>query len=470
MSNSTAKTKPLPRIAFDAPACVDGMHERRARLPKRAYLIPSMLSRDEATLVRRLAESDPTARFARDPDTVDRLPTFECAVFDGGQPVATAVCRVLEPVVTRRLLPYLRKRFDCPTLELSQALIRRYLPTERREHPAHFDAHATATVVVSLCDPEDYVGGYYAQPTSDAASARYASLEAGDAFCHGHDLRHGVRVLSGARYSLVLWFTPRAHRFRRRRTSTIPPWHREAAARGEADALYNVASRDASEAARCASRGDIDGAARLAARAADGHERAARAGSADAMLNVGVLKYNSGDPAGAAACWREAAIRGKGNACRYYARCLTRGEGVPADSAAATRWLKRGAAAGDASAAYSLYLAGVDGEKHLAAAAASGHAAACVDLAKTASTGEALKLLRRAVANGGAAAAYCALGRLFLGVPGLVPDPTAAAGFFARSGNAEAQACLVALYGPVPRILRDPTPPPSREGKMLLLW
>ena len=73
----TAKSESLPRIAFDAPACVDGMHERRARLPKRAYLLPRLLSRDEATLVRRLAESDPTARFARDPDTVDRLPTFD---------------------------------------------------------------------------------------------------------------------------------------------------------------------------------------------------------------------------------------------------------------------------------------------------------------------------------------------------------------------------------------------------------
>ena len=115
MSSNTAKTE-LPRIAFDAPACVDGeVVERRARLPKRAYLLPSLLSRDEAALVRRLAESDPTARFARDPDTVDRLPKFECAVFDGGQPVATAVCRVLEPVVTERLLPYLRQRFDCAT-------------------------------------------------------------------------------------------------------------------------------------------------------------------------------------------------------------------------------------------------------------------------------------------------------------------------------------------------------------------
>ena len=80
----------------------------------------------------------------------------------------------------------------------------------RRDHGV-FDAHATATVVVSLCEPEDYVGGYYAQPSANASSARYASLDVGDAFCHGHDLRHGVRVLSGARYSLVLWFTPRAH-------------------------------------------------------------------------------------------------------------------------------------------------------------------------------------------------------------------------------------------------------------------
>ena len=61
MSSSPAKTESLPRIAFDAPACVDGMHERRARLPKRAYLLPRLLSRDQATLVRRLAESDPTA-------------------------------------------------------------------------------------------------------------------------------------------------------------------------------------------------------------------------------------------------------------------------------------------------------------------------------------------------------------------------------------------------------------------------
>ena len=112
--------KELLRIQFDDATRVNEVVERRARLPKRAYLIPSLLSRDEATLVRRLAESDPTARFARDPDTVDRLPTFECAVFDGGRPVATAVCRVLEPVVTERLLPYLRQRFDCATRRRNQ--------------------------------------------------------------------------------------------------------------------------------------------------------------------------------------------------------------------------------------------------------------------------------------------------------------------------------------------------------------
>jgi len=233
--------------------------------------------------------------------------------------------------------------------------------------------------------------------------------------------------------------------------------------------LYNVAARDACEAARCASSGDLDEAARLAARAAQGHERAAAAGSADAMLNVGVLRYNAGDFEGAAAFWRRAAERGKGNACRYYARCLTNGQGVKSDQNAARRWLRRGAAAGDASSAYSLYLAGVDADKHLAAAAASGHAGACVDLARTASSREALTLLRRAVHNGGAAAAYCALGRLFLGTPGLARNLTASADFFARSGTAESQACLSGLYGRVLRPLVDPTPPPSRDVK-LLLW
>ena len=94
MSSSAAKTKPLPRIAFDAPACVDGMHERRARLPKRAYLIPSLLSRDEATLVRRLAESDPTAdsRATRTPWTACRRSSVPCSTAASPSRRRSAAC------------------------------------------------------------------------------------------------------------------------------------------------------------------------------------------------------------------------------------------------------------------------------------------------------------------------------------------------------------------------------------------
>ena len=51
--------------------------------------------------------------------------------------------------------------YRCRTLEPYQALVRRYLPSERRKHPAHFDAHARVTLVVALSDRGDYDGGYY---------------------------------------------------------------------------------------------------------------------------------------------------------------------------------------------------------------------------------------------------------------------------------------------------------------------
>ena len=335
-------------------------------------------------------------------------------------------------------------------------------------------------MVVSLCDPEDYVGGYYAQPTSDAASARYASLDVGDAFCHGHDLRHGVRVLSGARYSLVLWFTPRAHRFRRRRTSTIPPWHREAADRGEADALYNVASRDASEAARTARRprGTGRGDLRRPGPRAPRNSRNAPPTATSAPLRLEAptrcstwasLRYNSGDLAGAAACWREAAQRGKGNACRYYARCLMRGEGVREDRAAA----RAGSSAAPPRATRRVRTRSTspaNADRYLAVAAASGHAAACVDLAKTASSSREAIALRRAVHNGArrrrtAPSVDCSWARR-----GLVPDPSAAAAFSRGPGPHEAQACLAALYGPVPRILREVVRPAvARRGDVVAL-
>ncbi|KAH8095168.1 hypothetical protein JL720_2446 [Aureococcus anophagefferens] len=209
-----------------------GVVERRAAVAPKAFALPSLLSVDET---RRLLAC--TLDFARGPDSVDREPTFECFIFDRGDVLSEGACRALERPLLGRALPYLRERFKCATLEPYQALVRRYLPSERRKHPAHFDAHAFVTLVVALNDADDYDGGYYAQPTPRPASARFAPLARGDGFAHGFDLRHGVRVDRGSRYSLVCWFKPRS--CRDAGDALVRPRGRA----GDADALYNVGAR-----------------------------------------------------------------------------------------------------------------------------------------------------------------------------------------------------------------------------------
>ena len=145
----------VPTIALGAPRSVVGVVERVARLPVKAVQLPQLLNVDECRKLRAA-----TLDFATGPDSVDREPTFECFVYDRGTVLAEAACRVLEPAVAR-VLPYLRRAFRCRTLEPYQALVRRYLPSERRKHPAHFDAHARVTLVVALSDRGDYDGGYY---------------------------------------------------------------------------------------------------------------------------------------------------------------------------------------------------------------------------------------------------------------------------------------------------------------------
>ena len=106
-----------------------GVVERRAAVAPRAFALPSLLSVDET---RRLLAC--TLDFARGPDSVDREPTFECFVFDRGDVLSEGACRALERPLLGRALPYLRERFRCATLEPYQALVRRYLPSERRKH------------------------------------------------------------------------------------------------------------------------------------------------------------------------------------------------------------------------------------------------------------------------------------------------------------------------------------------------
>ena len=174
-----------------------------------------------------------------DPDSVDGRPTFEAPIYDRGAALHPALCRSLEPALEGRAAPFLRRRFGHKRLALCNALVRRYLPSERREHPAHFDAHAAVTLVVGLNDGGEYEGGYYVQPDAAARSRRFVALErAGDAVCHTWRTRHGVECRGGTRYSLVTWWKPRANDCR----AGTAPWYEAAARGGDADACYNVAA------------------------------------------------------------------------------------------------------------------------------------------------------------------------------------------------------------------------------------
>ena len=117
------------------------------------------------------------------------------------------------------------------------------------------------------------------------------------------------------------------------------------------------------------------------------------------------MRHKAGDGAGAASLWRRAARLGKASAARFLAHALLRA----GDRVNGLRWLRRAAARGDAAAMHTAYGLGLGPAAYLETAAALGHAGACREVAsgrlaaRTAdSVREAVLLLRRAAANGGA--------------------------------------------------------------------
>ena len=161
---------------------------------RRLHHLPGFLSTDErASLVseleRRRADS-----FDTELDTVDHQATFMCRVIEGGAAVDESLAAQLGPLCDR-ITAFVRQRFECDTACISELLIRRYLPSERRRLEAHFDVSAFATAIVSLSDADEYEGGLYVQGVPGVPSRRYVSLAAGDGLVHRFDTMHGVHVV-----------------------------------------------------------------------------------------------------------------------------------------------------------------------------------------------------------------------------------------------------------------------------------
>merc|ERR1719271_67107 len=126
-------------------------------------------------------------------------------------------------------------KYLCETCALSDVLVRRYLPGERRGHEVHVDSHAFATANLGLSPPSDYIGGLYVQPEATSRSRRFFGLEQGDLLVHSFDFAHGVHLWSGMRYSLIFWFKESLESVH----DGAQPWHDPLVAAGNPDGLFN---------------------------------------------------------------------------------------------------------------------------------------------------------------------------------------------------------------------------------------
>ena len=167
---------------------------------RRLHLLTQLMSAEERRAL--LVDLDGRqAAFDTALDTVDAQATFMCRVVAGGETMDGALAAHVAPVCAR-LQAFVQERFGSASACVSDVLIRRYLPTERRRLEAHFDVSSFATAIVSLSAASAYEGGLYVQAVPGVPSRRYVQLEAGDALLHRFDTMHGVHVPSGERLPL----------------------------------------------------------------------------------------------------------------------------------------------------------------------------------------------------------------------------------------------------------------------------
>ncbi|CAE7587298.1 ybeQ [Symbiodinium natans] len=467
----------------------------RLRKPGRSrecdfHRLPGFMCEETAQVILEHCKKQ-TSRFSVEPDSVDKTPTFEYYPFQAGEWVDDAMRSLLEETIESRFLPYVRQRYGCRFCAVSDILVRRYLPGERRTHAVHFDGHAFVTAVLGLSRPDSYQGGLYIQPDAAVASRMYFRLEPGDLLVHSFDLQHGVHVWKGARYSLVFWIKDSLQAVRDRTT----PWYDSLAAEGDPDALYNLAQNyehglfgrhlDLHKARELYERSAAAGHhfaqnnlgllyRRLHEGGAGGDElqrsvywlkAASEAGFAMAQKNL-ALAYANGqgvrrDDAQAVVWMRRAAEQLEVEAAYMMGEMYRRGRGVPADSSEAANWYQRSAEAGFPKAQYTLgmlYLEGTgqqadlrQAEMWLKFAARQGHAEAKNNVAtmyaQRGEVEEASKIWEE-LAQSGEPNAQCNLGMAFLRGAGRDPDPKEASRWLslaAAQGHQMAAQALASL-------------------------
>jgi len=187
-------------------------------VPVRVSVLNQLIPLERVAQIRQLLQD---VKLDRDPDTVDALPTYELFLFSPSlghvpakhdndparQQLRNDILALVQPLIQERLTPFVNQQLCQPQQKECfpcYSLIRRYQEVDRLSHAVHHDGHACVTAVVSLSDYDaEYQGGLYVSGEPDK---RFLRLNQGDAVLHQFQLRHGVNVLSGTRYSLIVWY------------------------------------------------------------------------------------------------------------------------------------------------------------------------------------------------------------------------------------------------------------------------
>ena len=298
---------------------------------RQMHLLPSLLTAAEVDALHaaavRCQDYD-----VDEPDTVDQAPTFQANIFEDGEPRLPELAELLTPIIEARLLPYVRAKFGRPDACVADCLLRRYMPGERTSLALHYDVEAFATAILPLSIQQGEEDAAAADDDDDDAAptppAAALSTYSGGLFVQGGPSRRHRRSVRFAARGDVL-----VHQF---------------------DLMHGVE-------VACGTRYAIalwfsDSPASRAAGRAPWVRAAAEAGNADAQFLMATF-------------------------------CAQGRFGTPRDDAAATAWLRRGAAHGHAVSQLGLgrHLLGQDDATGAAesfrAAAEQGHVEAQYSLA-----------------------------------------------------------------------------------------
>lgn len=198
--------------------------------------------------------------------------------------------------------------------------------------PAHFDITAYATVILPLSPAGNYSGGFFAQPGAHISSRAFVPLEAGDVLVHDFTLNHGIEVIHGGRYSLIIWVSETQAACDRSST----PWHASRAMEGNHIAQHILGMM----------YGQGNGAPQDDTKALQWTLLAAEGGLANAQFSAGTMYFEGrGTPANESQAffwYAQAAVQGDASAQMILARMYTQGVGTARDPAKAEYWHRLG--------------------------------------------------------------------------------------------------------------------------------